>query len=374
MTTEANEASERSGAEAAIPVAVVGTAFGGRVHVPALRAAGFDVVALVGRDAGRTEARAAELGVPLGTVDLDEAIAALGPGRRAVTVATPPDSHVEPVLTALAAGAHVICEKPFAFEQSEAARMVAAAEAAGVVALAGTEFRWTPAEALTARIVRSGQIGVPALATFVQHSALLAHGLPETFNADWWLDVGRGGGIINAASFHYVDRFRVWLGDVRAVNASVQQIGSTTREGGVEDTYTAMLHFESGAVGLIEQCSAAPGRPARTCRVVGSSGSTWLDDDGVWLADAEPARLVPVPADLEVPPPPPASDDPKEVFTPIELPPYTRLAERFRDLILGRPVADDAPPTPTFHDALAVQRIVDAIRESGRTGGRLIEL
>lgn len=358
----------------AIPVAVVGTAFGGRVHVPALRAAGFDVVALVGRDPRRTTARAAELGVPLGTVDLGEAIDALGPGPKAVTVATPPDSHVEPVLAAVASGAHVICEKPFAFEQSDAARMVAAAEAAGVVALAGTEFRWTPAEALTARLVRTGQIGVPSLATFVQHSALVAHGLPEAFNADWWLDPGRGGGIINASAFHYVDRFRVWLGDVRAVSASVQQIGATARAGGVEDAYTAMLHFDSGAVGLVQQCSAAPGRPARTCRVVGSTGSTWLDDDGVWLADAEPARLVPVPADLAVPPPPPASDDPREIFTGIELPPYTRLAERFRDLILGRPVPADAPPTPTFQDALAVQRIVDAIRESGRDGGRLIEL
>jgi len=369
-----SDADHQGGPTDAIPVAVVGTAFGGRVHVPALRAAGFDVVALVGRDPRRTEARAAELGVPLATVDLDEAIAALGSGPRAVTVATPPDSHEEPVLAALAAGAHVICEKPFAFEQSAASRMVAAAADAGVVALAGTEFRWTPAEASTARLVRSGRIGAPSLATFVQHSALVAHGLPGAFNAEWWLDPERGGGIINASAFHYVDRFRVWMGEVRAVSASVQQIGATARSGGVEDAYTAMLHFESGAVGLIEQCSAAPGRPARTCRVVGSAGSTWLDDDGVWLADSEPARLVPTPADLEVPPPPPASDDPKEVFTPIELPPYTRLAERFRDLILGRAVPDEAPPTPTFQDALAVQRIVDAIRESGRTGGRLVEL
>ena len=54
----------------AIPVAVVGTSFGGRVHVPALRAAGFDVVALVGRNPERTRRRADELGVTLGTVDL----------------------------------------------------------------------------------------------------------------------------------------------------------------------------------------------------------------------------------------------------------------------------------------------------------------
>ena len=85
----------------AIPVAVVGTSFGGRVHVPALRAAGFDVVALVGRDPERTRRRADELGVALGTVELDEALEILGDGPRAVTVSTPPDSHVAPVLAAL---------------------------------------------------------------------------------------------------------------------------------------------------------------------------------------------------------------------------------------------------------------------------------
>src|SRR5262249_37279382 len=129
-----------------VPVAVVGTSFGGRVHVPALRAAGFDVVALVGRDLGRTSRRAEDLGVPLGTADLDDALAALGDGPKAVTVSTPPAAHVEPVLAALAAGAHVICEKPFALRAADAERLVEAAEAAGTVALVGAEFRWTPSD------------------------------------------------------------------------------------------------------------------------------------------------------------------------------------------------------------------------------------
>ena len=79
---------------------VVGTAFGGRVHVPALRAAGFEVLALVGRDEQRTAARAAELGVAQGLTSLDEALAL--PGVDVVTVSTPPDAHVEPVLAAAA--------------------------------------------------------------------------------------------------------------------------------------------------------------------------------------------------------------------------------------------------------------------------------
>jgi predicted dehydrogenase len=62
------------------------------------------------------------------------------------------------------------------------------------------------------------------------------------------------------------------------------------------------------------------------------------------------------------------------VFTSIELPPYTRLAERFRDLILGAPIAPGQPPTPTFADALAVQRVIDAIRASGQAHGARIDV
>jgi len=356
-----------------VPVAVVGTSFGGRVHVPALRAAGFEVIALVGRDPDRTAERARALGVPVATTELDEALAALGDGPRAVTVSTPPDAHVEPVLAAVAAGAHVLCEKPFALDSADAARMVSAAADAGVVALAGLEFRWTPVEALIGRLVRTGAIGPPSLATFVQHSSLVAHGLPPAFNGEWWLDAERGGGIINASAFHYVDRFRTWFGDIEAVSARVQEVADRGA-GHVEDTYTALLHFASGAVGLIQQCSGAPGTPGRTMRVVGSVGSAWLADDAVWLADAEPARVVPTPADHEVPPPPPPSDDPREIFTPIELPPYTRLAERLLALVRGEEVPPDAPATPTFADALAVQHAIDALRASGAAGGTLVSL
>ena len=67
-------------------VAVVGTGFGARIHVPALRAAGFDVVTLVGTDAERTARRAGRVGVPGASTDLPSVLAEVD----AITVATPP--------------------------------------------------------------------------------------------------------------------------------------------------------------------------------------------------------------------------------------------------------------------------------------------
>ena len=351
---------------------VVGTSFGARVHVPALRAAGIDVAALVGRDAHRTAARAAALGIEIAATGLTEALER-APDATLVTVATPPDSHVEPVLQAIAAGAHVLCEKPFALSVADAERMTSAAEAAGIIALLGCEFRWATDEALAGRVVRSGALGTPKLATFIQHSALVADGLHGAFNEEWWFEGERGGGILNAAGIHYVDRFRTWLGDIVAVSASLQ-VASARPADAAEDTYTIQLRFASGCTGLIQHCAAARGAAVRLCRVVGDQGSAWLDGGDVWLADDRPPRRVEVPADLVLPDPPPASDDPKHTFTAIELPPYTRLAERWRDLIEGRAIDPLAPATPTFRDGLQDQRVIDAVRTSSAAGGAWVEV
>ena len=128
---------------------IVGTSFGGRVHVPALREAGFEIVGLVGRDAARTAERAARFGVPGHGTSITDVVAETG--ADVVTVSTPPAAHHESVLEALSTGRHVLAEKPFAVTAAEAESMVAAANAAGVVAMVSFEFRWHPAEALIAR-------------------------------------------------------------------------------------------------------------------------------------------------------------------------------------------------------------------------------
>src|SRR5262245_7650965 len=107
---------------AKIPALVVGTGFGCRVHVPALRAAGFDVVGLVGTDPERTKRRADTNGIADVFLDLDEAITRTG--AKVVNIATPPNTHGPLALAAIARGCHVICEKPFAKHTAEARTML----------------------------------------------------------------------------------------------------------------------------------------------------------------------------------------------------------------------------------------------------------
>ncbi|MEZ4290977.1 MAG: Gfo/Idh/MocA family oxidoreductase [Myxococcota bacterium] len=110
---------------------VVGTGFGVLTHLRALRQAGFDVRAIVRSRRGEGARRAALFEVPHGLDSLDEALSLSGVD--VVAVSTPPHTHAEIVLAAIAAGRHVLCEKPFARDAAEGARMLEAAERAGIV-------------------------------------------------------------------------------------------------------------------------------------------------------------------------------------------------------------------------------------------------
>ena len=345
---------------------VVGTGFGGRVHVPALRAAGFSVAALVGRDADRTRRRAARLDVPHAVTALDDALTL--PGVAAVTIASPPATHRELTLATLAAGKHVLCEKPFALDAAEAEAMLNAAEAAGVTHLVGHEFRWAVDRAVVRRAIAAGEIGEPRLATLVHHLDLVAD--PGARMPAWWFDAGAGGGWLGASGSHAVDQLRTWVGEIASVSAALGLL-SDRSAGSADDTFTTRLRFASGAEGVLQQTAGAWGPSVAVSRVAGSKGTVWLDDGAAWIADASGTRRLPVPDDLALPSPPDANDDPRHRFTHLELGPYTRLAEVLRAGVEGADLPTTVP-VPTFADGLACMRVLDAVRESARRGGDLV--
>ena len=345
-------------------VVVVGTGFGARIHVPALRAAGFTVHALVGRDPERTARRAARLGVAP-TTSLAEGLALAGVD--AVTVATPPFAHFPVVLDAIAAGKHVLCEKPFALDAAEARAMVTAASRAGVVALVGHEFRWATERALAARAIANGAIGEPRLATFVSSVPLVAD--PEARVPDWWFDPVRGGGWLGASGSHAVDQVRVWLGEIERVSAWTGTVSART--GTADDSFTIRFRTAAGCEGMLQQSAGAWGPMTNATRVVGSKGTIRLDGAEVWLSGPGGDHRLDVPADLVLPPAPAA--DERAPFTHLELGPYTRLAEAFAAAIAGGPYTGD-PPVPTFADGVACMEVLDAVRRSAALGGEWIDV
>ena len=346
---------------------VVGTGFGCRVHVPALRAAGFDVVALVGRDPEKTARRAGRAGIGHACASLEDAVA-LG-GIDAITIATPPNTHAELAIAAVEAGCHVLCEKPFAMDTAEAEAMLVAADAAGVCHLVGHEFRWASDRATVGRAIAEGRIGEPRLATLVSYVPLVAD--LDTRTPPWWFDLGAGGGWLGASGSHVVDQIRTWLGDITEVSARLNVVSA--RDGVAEDSFTVRFRLVSGVEGMVQQTAAAWGPLAGMTRVAGSLGTVWIDGDEPWLADADGTRRLEVPTDLVLPGPPGESDDPRQRFTHLELGPFTRLCEVLRAGVEGGPLPD-AVPVPTFADGVAEMRALDAIRASAADGGATVSL
>jgi predicted dehydrogenase len=344
---------------------VAGTGFGCRIHVPALRAAGFEVVGLVGADAERTKRRAEAGQVPRAYTDLDIAIQETG--ATVVSIATTPHSHGPLTLTALARGCHVICEKPFTKDTAEARAVLEAARRADVVHLIGHEFRWTPERALIGRAIAEGLIGEPRFVTITQYLPLLAN--PEAKMPQWWFDQGAGGGWLGAHGSHMIDQLRTWLGEFASVSAVLPTVSA--RPPGAEDSYLLRFRMANGAEGVLQSTAGAWGPMLSVSRVAGTKGSVWAEGGVVRLADKDGVRDLPVPPELVIPVPPPSSD-PKQKPPGAELGAFVKLCEALRTAMDGKPIS--AVPLPTFADGLACMEVLDAIRVSAASGGALIAL
>jgi predicted dehydrogenase len=342
---------------------VVGTGFGCLTHVRALRAAGFSVEALVGRDPDRTAAKAQRLEIPVGTTSLTEALAR--PGLEVVVVATPPNTHGPIVLEAVGAGKHVLCEKPFARDAAEARSLLDAADAAGVVHLIGTEFRFATGQALAARLVADGAIGEPRLALFLLLMPLLAD--PAGAVPDWWSRAADGGGWLGAHASHVVDQVRTTLGEFAGVSAGLSL--TADRAMTAEDSYTVHFRTRSGVEGVMQSSAGTWGPPVIMTRVSGTAGTLWTEGDTVWLADRNDVRRVDPPPDLLVArPDPPPADLLVTAYdlmhsTGIDVGPYTRLYQILRAAVGGERTPIDPAPA-TFADGVADMEVMDAIRLS----------
>ncbi|MGA3148999.1 MAG: Gfo/Idh/MocA family oxidoreductase [Acidimicrobiales bacterium] len=344
---------------------VIGTGFGCFTHVRALQAAGFEVAGLVGRDPDKTRERARMFGIPVALTSVEEALDL--EDVDAVTIATPPHTHADIALAAIAAGKHVICEKPFARDAAEGRAVLGAAVEAGVVHLLGCEFRWDPGQATLARAVAAGEVGEARLATFMLHVPLLAD--PSAEVPGWWADREQGGGWLGAHGSQVIDQIRVTLGEFESVCASLPHVAA--RGMTAEDAFVVHFRMESGAVGTLQSTSGDWGPPIVITRVVGSEGTAWIEGVGstVKVADRAGTRTVPVSDDLPTGAGPGLPEGlvttayERMISHGMDFSPYTRLAQILRCRIEGSP-EPPGPPAADFADGVLQMAVLDAVRRS----------
>ncbi|WP_405718361.1 Gfo/Idh/MocA family oxidoreductase [Streptomyces sp. NBC_01537] len=322
---------------AELDVALIGAGGIARVHLPAWTALGARV--RVYAPDGRAPDLAREFGAAaVGTPD--EAIA----GADVVDVCTPTDTHHGIAMAAIAAGAHVLCEKPLALTAADAGAMADAAEAAGVRLYPGHVVRWFPAYARLREVVAAGGLGRVAVARFTRT------GRYPTWSP-WFADPARSGGILMDQMIHDMDIARWLFGEVVRVHAHQRGHLTAPAPEGAVATGTAVLTHAGGAITQVVGVWGPPATPFRTTFHIAGTGGTVthdsLDSPGLRVTGAGTSGA----ADGI-----PAGDFGES--------PYTAQIHEFAAAFAGT----GPEPRVSARDGVAAVRIAEAAAESARTG------
>jgi len=378
---------------------MVGYAFMGAAHSHAWRTAPrfFDLplapelAAVAGRNPEGVRAAAAKYGWD--SVETDWRALIERDDIDLIDICTPGNTHAEIAIAALEAGKHVLCEKPLANSVAEAERMTAAADAAagrGVYSMCGFSYRRTPALALAKRMVAAGRLGQirHVRAQYLQ-DWLSDADAPLT----WRLDKTKSGsGALGDIGAHSIDAAQWITGrNITGVSALMETFvterplagdlvglgghGAAGAERGpvtVDDAALFTARFEgtpddgpaSGPIGIFEATRFALGRKnAMRLELNGTLGSLAFDFEDMNSLSVYDAVDGPDSGFRKI-----LVTEPEHPYTGNWWPTGHGLGyehvftHQAVDLIHA--IAENRPPSPSFADALQVQKVLAAIETS----------
>jgi predicted dehydrogenase len=189
-----------------------------------------------------------------------------------VDVCTPTATHAEVALAAIAAGRHVLCEKPLGRTLEEARKVAAAAREAGVQVYPAHVVRYFPEYATLHRAVQDGVIGRPAVLRFSRG------GSGPT--KDWFFDDAESGGIIMDLVIHDLDQARWVAGEVIRVFAVQNPPTVGGRVPRSVAAHVTLVH-ENGAISHLHGAWGPPGMDFPTAfDVAGEKATLRFDHRG----------------------------------------------------------------------------------------------
>ena len=306
------------------------------------KVAGLEVAALCDTRPERIEATREALGADIpGSQDYAEVLAM--PGVDAVLLATPNDQHADQVIDALAAGKHVLVEKPMASSVVDAARMVEAVDASDRVMMVGLQMRYHPWVEKFKQLVAAGRIGTPRMTWCTEWRG------PFARSKDWVFDQAHSGGAIVEKNCHHFDLFNWWADSRPARVAAFGGVGPcpalVEREMNIVDHAYIIAELENDVRAMVGVCFFGSEGVGRDMGITG--------DEGTLLQSRRDDKTT-------------HTFYPREgEWEPVDIPDGTgniRIVEAFRDAILG-----DAEASPNARDGyesiLAPAAAEIAIRE-----------
>ena len=283
-----------------IRAGIIGTGFMGRVHAHAVQAAGGELVAVAGSSPARAQAAAGELRA-LRPADPQELIDAIDVD--VVHVCTPNHTHKALARAALAAGKHVVCEKPLATSAADATELASAAERRGVVAAVPFVYRWYPMVREARARVADGETGALRLL----HGSYLQDWLAAAEDDNWRVDPARGGdsrafgdiGVHWCDLVEFVSGHRIVRLIAEARTVLPARRGTEVR---TEDAALVLFTTDQGATGSVVVSQVSPGQKNRLqFRLDGADAAVVFDQEApdLLIVDRRDGTLT-VPRDPDV--------------------------------------------------------------------------
>jgi predicted dehydrogenase len=356
--------------------------------VRAARAAGADVVGVAASTPERAREAAARLGVERAYDSPEDLVVA--DGVDVVHICTPNRLHAPLAEAALAAGKHVVCEKPLATTRAEADAALEAAQRSGRVATVPFVYRYN-AMAFEARArVASGRVGAVRLV----HGGYLQDWLSSPEDDNWRVDPAQSGASRAFADIgsHWCDLMEFVTGErIVAVCAQTATVVperadrgnapafAARAEGGprravvTEDVATVLFRTERGVVGTMLVSQVSPGRKNHLhLEIAGERASLRFEQERpetLWVGRREhnetvwrdPPALDPSAARVSSLPPGHAEG-------------YTGCFEAFVADTYAAIAGEDPDGLPRFADGARSARIVDAVLASARAGAAWVEV
>jgi predicted dehydrogenase len=357
-----------------IKAAVVGTGFIGVVHVEALRRLGIEVTGIVGSSPERAAEKARDAGLPAPYPSFEAMLA--DPAVEVVHLTTPNHLHFEQVRDVLAAGKHVVCEKPLGMNSEETAELLRLAEESGLVHCVNFNIRFYAQNQAARARVQAGELGDVRLISggYLQDWLLL-----DT-DWNWRLDPAAGGSLraVGDIGSHWLDLVTFVTGrHVEAVMADLttfvgvrkQPTGPVETFSGTaagetvdtvmetEDAAGILLRLTGGARAVVTVSQVSAGRKNRLSWEIDGSGGAlaWHSEapEELWIGHRDrPSELLLREAGDY---PPGHAEGFPDTFKHLYRAVYTAVAA-------GGP--PEEPDYPTFVDGHEEALIADAIATS----------
>lgn len=348
-------------------VALVGTGFGQKVHLPGFQIYPHtEVVAVYHRDATQAATIAQQHQIPRFFDSLADVVAC--PDVEAVSVSTPPFLHFEMAKTVLKAGKHLLLEKPTALTAEEARALQDLAQSQGVVAVMDFEYRFVPEWQHLAQLLHQGYGGKPYL---IRMDWLMSSRADAQRPWNWYSRQEQGGGALGSLGSHTFDTIAWLFGPVQRLQASLSTaipqrpdpISGQLQPVTADDTVLMTLDLVSGAPCQVAISSVCRNGRGYWVEVYGDRGTLVLGSSNqkdyvhgfeLWAAPAgEELQKLPTPAQFAF----------ETAYPDGRLAPFIRVVDHW-----VRSIAQGKADSPNLRDGVYSQLLMDIAHRSHQTG------